>query len=188
MTAKALDVLLEKLAQGDLAVVERLFVAYEPYLRKVVRRHLPSRLRTKFDSIDVVQSVWVDVLRGLRESGRHFSDEHHLRAFLVLVARHRLSDRLRHYHTALEREEKRFGSDMARLTPAPDPRPSQVAQAADLWEKMLAVCPPAYYELLWLKREGLPLAELAARTGLHRDSIRRIFRTLARQLALDKSA
>jgi RNA polymerase sigma-70 factor (ECF subfamily) len=52
-----------------------------------------------------------------------------------------------------------------------------------LWEEMLALCPPAHHELLRLKRQGLRLAEIAARTGLHPSSVRRILYDLARQLA-----
>ena len=43
---------------------------------------------------------------------------------------------------------------------------------------------PDHHELLRLKRQGLPLQEIAARTGLHEGSVRRILRQLARQLAL----
>jgi RNA polymerase sigma-70 factor (ECF subfamily) len=35
-----------------------------------------------------------------------------------------------------------------------------------------------------LKREGLPLTEIAARTGLHEGSVRRILRRLSRDLAM----
>ena len=51
--------------------------------------------------------------------------------------------------------------------------------------RMLALCPPAYHELLRLKRQGLPLAKIASRTGLHEGSVRRILRQLLRQLALE---
>jgi hypothetical protein len=44
---------------------------------------------------------------------------------------------------------------------------------------MLAVCPPEHHELLRLKRAGVPLPEIAARTGLHVGSVRRVLRTLA---------
>jgi RNA polymerase sigma-70 factor (ECF subfamily) len=57
-----------------------------------------------------------------------------------------------------------------------------VAQAEELWQRMLALCPPAHQQVLHLKREGLPLEEIAERTGLHVGSIRRILRTLARRL------
>jgi len=51
---------------------------------------------------------------------------------------------------------------------------------------MLALCPPAHQELLRLRREGVPLAEIAARTGLHPGSIRRILRDLARKMAFKR--
>src|SRR6185503_13784456 len=81
--------LLDRLGAGDDAVAEEVFRAYEPYLRKVVRRQLPPRLRAKFDSLDVVQSVWADLLTGFREAGWRFPSVGHLRAFLVKVTRNR---------------------------------------------------------------------------------------------------
>jgi RNA polymerase sigma-70 factor (ECF subfamily) len=183
MGPEPLDVLLEKLSSGDLAAAAQLFMTYEPYLRKLVRRYLPKQLRAKFDSVDVVQSVWVDVLHGLRESGRHFANADHLRAFLVLVARHRLSDRVRHFRSASAREQQLAQTAPEELPSDPQPRPSEVVQADDLWEQMLALCPPAHQEVLRLKRAGLRLADIAAQTGLHEDSIRRVLRKLARQLA-----
>src|SRR5437867_10228291 len=65
----------ERFNQGDVDAVETIVSAYEPYLRKVVRRQLPQRLRAKFDSSDVVQSVWASVLQGLHEAKWHFTDE-----------------------------------------------------------------------------------------------------------------
>jgi RNA polymerase sigma factor (sigma-70 family) len=181
MTAAPLDTLLERLSVGDALAAEEVFRAYEPYLRKVVRRLLPDRLRSKFDSEDVVQSVWADVFSGFGEAGRRFASVAHLRAFLVMVARHRLGDRLRHFQSALDREQPLVLTDACPASP--QPRPSQVAQAADLWDQMLALCPPAHRQVLQLKRQGLSLTEVAARTGLHEGSVRRILRKLARQLA-----
>jgi RNA polymerase sigma-70 factor (ECF subfamily) len=61
-------------------------------------------------------------------------------------------------------------------------RPSQVAQADELWQRMLRLCPPAHHELLRLKRQGCSLAEIAERTGLHESSVRRILYELARRI------
>src|SRR5262249_2274712 len=95
MSAEPLEVLLARLNSGDLHAAEEVFRAYEPYLRKVVRRQLPARLRAKFDSDDIVQSVWADLLEGFREADWRFPTADHLRAFLVKVTRHRFIDRLR---------------------------------------------------------------------------------------------
>jgi RNA polymerase sigma-70 factor (ECF subfamily) len=183
MTPEPLDVLFEKLCQGDLVAVEQLFTAYEPLLRTVVRRQLPRRLQAKFDSVDVVQSVWAELFDGFRAGSWQFASSAQLQAFLVTVVRRRLTDRFRHFRHSLEHEQP--------LTVRPEdvpashqPRPSEIAQADDLWAKMLALCPPAHHELLRLKRQGLALAEIAARTGLHEGSIRRILRQLGRQLAM----
>jgi RNA polymerase sigma-70 factor (ECF subfamily) len=183
MNADPLESLLEKLCNGDDVAAERVFAAYEPLLRKVVRRQLPGRLRAKFDSGDVVQSVWADVLHGFREAGWRFSDTAHLRAFLVKVTRNRFIDRCRQHNTVLRREQPVQGSELDKASASRQPRPSEVVQADDLWQQMLALCPPAYHELLRLKRQGLSLREIAEQTGLHGDSVRRILRNLARQLA-----
>ena len=130
-----------------------------------------------------MQSVWADVLDGFGAAGWRFADAEHLRAFLVTLTRRRLTDRLRHFRTALEREQHLAEVSTECLGPSADPRPSEVAQANDLWERMLAFCPPGHHEVLRLRREGLRLEEIAARTGLHEGSVRRILRKLACEVA-----
>src|SRR5436305_14754762 len=104
-----LDNLLAQLCCGDMAAVEQVFLMYEPYLRKAVRRQLPPPLRAKFDSADVLQSVWADVLRGFREAGWRFVDADHLRGFLFVATRNRLIDRIRQHQKAVDREESLGG-------------------------------------------------------------------------------
>jgi len=184
MKPDPLKELLDQLCSGDEAAAEQAFRTYEPFLRLVVRRLLSTRMRAKFDSMDIVQSVWADVLHGFRDGGYHFESSAQLRAFLIKATRNRLIDRVRQQKGMLERELPLESVDPEEAATARDPRPSQVVQAEELWEQMLAVCPPAHHELLRLKREGLPLAEIAQRTGLHESSVRRILYDLARRLAL----
>jgi RNA polymerase sigma factor (sigma-70 family) len=188
MSDDGLDELIARLNDGDLAAAERVFVAYEPYLRMAVRRQLGGALRSKLDSMDVVQMVWADVLSGLRRSGWRFADRAQLMAFLTRVARNRLIDHCRRYRPALERERPLAEADPEELPRSGLPRPSEVAQGRELWEQMLRECPPAHRELLRLKRQGAPLAEIAARTGLHEGSVRRILYGLARRLADSREA
>ena len=184
MSAEHLDELIEKLNGGDLAAAERAFLAYEPYLRMAVRRQLTGPLRSKLDSMDIVQSVWADVLGGFRQAGWRFTDRSHLRAFLVKVARNRLIDRRRQHHRAREQERPLELAAAEDLTQANQPRPSEIAQERELWKRMLEECSPAHREILILKRQGLPNAEIARRTGMHEGSVRRILYELARRLAI----
>jgi RNA polymerase sigma-70 factor (ECF subfamily) len=174
VSASPLDGLLQRLKAGDSAAAGEIFRKYEPYLRMVVRRQLSPSLRAKFDSLDVVQSVWVHLLRGFRSSGWHFKNTAHLQAFLVQLTRHRFIDRLRRHRRMLEYERP-----LGRLAPV-DPTATAVDQtnATDLWETLLRYTPPAYHEILQLKRDGAETAEVAARTGYHPGSIRRILHEL----------
>jgi RNA polymerase sigma-70 factor (ECF subfamily) len=178
-----IEALLEKLSSGDNVAAEEVFLAYEPYLRKIVRRRLPLKLRAKFDSTDIVQSVWVDLLRDFRDGGLHFTDANHLRAFLIRVTRNRFNDRFRRNRLATERERPFAQPQGEAFAISRQPTPSEIVQAEDLWEQLLALCPPAHKDLLRLRREGVPLAEIATRTGLHPGSVRRILRDLARKVA-----
>jgi RNA polymerase sigma-70 factor (ECF subfamily) len=184
MAVESLDTLLEKMRVGDAAAAERVLITHEATLRRIVRRHLSRKLRAKFDSLDVVQSVWVRVLGNFRHRGCFIASPAHLRNFLICVTRNCLTDRLRRHRTALERERPATKDMEATIR---QPRPSELAQADELWERMLAVCPPEHHELLRLKRQGVPATAIAARTGLHEDSVHRIIRNLARRLAFGEN-
>jgi RNA polymerase sigma factor (sigma-70 family) len=183
MSAEPLDALLEKLTSGDHAAAEQVFRTYEPFLRMVVRRQLPPDLRAKFDSHDVVQSVWLHMFKAFRRAGYCFADAAHLRAFLVQLTRHRFIDRLRRHRRALEYEQPLAEGGLDDELSAVAPQPEDVLQADELWEQMLDLCPPAHREVLRLKREGALTSEIAARTGLHEGSVRRILHALSQRLA-----
>jgi RNA polymerase sigma-70 factor (ECF subfamily) len=181
--SERLDDLLQKLQAGDREAAEEVFRVYEPYLRMTVRRMLPARLRRKFDSVDIVHSVWADLLGGFRTSAWQFPDTAHLRAFLVKAARNRFIDRMRKHHTAVERERSLPVEGLDGALAGADPRPSEIAQANVLWEQMLQKCLPQHRPVLLLKRQGCSLAEIAAKTGYHPSSVRRILYDLAKQVA-----
>src|SRR5438105_10015082 len=139
-----LDNLLVQLCSGDMAAAEQVFLAYEPYLRKAICRHFPAALRAKFDPADIVQSVWADLLRGFRESGWRFSDADQLRGFLFVATRNRLIDRIRQHQKAAAREEPLGDADRTHVLRSPQPRPSALLQADDLWERIVPRCPPEH--------------------------------------------
>jgi RNA polymerase sigma-70 factor (ECF subfamily) len=185
MNHPALEELLDKLCSGDNAAAEKVFLEFEPYLRKVVRRLLPLHLRSKFDSTDIVQSAWSDVLQGFRSAGWQFTSVGHLKVFLVKATRNRFIDRYRQQHPIAQRQQVLSDTTLQRIPQTSEPEPGERMQADELWQRLLARCPPAHRPILDLKRQGVPLEEIVARTGLHPGSIRRILRNLASQIALD---
>jgi RNA polymerase sigma-70 factor (ECF subfamily) len=186
MSIDPLDELIERMNDGDLVAAERAFLVHEPYLRMAVRRQLRGPLRSKLDSLDIVQSVWADLLTGFRDGGWRFTDRFHLRAFLIRVVRNRLIDRRRQHHRAIEHEQALAETASDEFPRARQPRPSEIVEGNELWETMWEQCPPAHRQILVLRRQGFLLSEIAARTGLHEGSVRRILYDLARRLAVTR--
>jgi RNA polymerase sigma factor (sigma-70 family) len=184
MNTESLEPLLENLCQGDMTAAKEVYLACESYLRKLVRRQMPHRLQAKFDSVDIVQSVWADLLRGYRAGAWHFADMRRFQAFLVQVTRNRFNDKFRKHRIAFEREQPLEGLHVSDMPACARPQAPAVMEAEELWKQMLELCPPEHQELLRLKRRGMSMDELVASTGLHAGSIRRILRNLARKLAL----
>lgn len=54
-----------------------------------------------------------------------------------------------------------------------------------LSKRMFALCSPAHREIVRLRMGGLPVAEIAARLGMHVGSVHRILHDLACRVAVE---
>lgn len=181
MDTATIEGLLHRLSSGDEAAVGEVFRVYEPYLRRVVRRRMPTQAQARFDSGDVLQSVWADLLPGFRAARWSFTDAGQLRAFLIRVVQNRLYDRSRRALRQTAQEEPL--AVLSSEPPAAQPRPSEHAQAGMTWDLLLASCPPEHQDILRLRRAGLTYPEVADAVGMHEGSVRRVVRELARRIA-----
>jgi RNA polymerase sigma-70 factor (ECF subfamily) len=174
--------LFESLNNRDVDAVERMFRAYEPRLRKVVRHQIPRGLRAKFDSVDVIQSVWMSVVQRLRDGDLQFADETHLRSFLIRLALCRFIDLCRQHRNSLRHERSLVAIASEPTRTAPDDRPTAIVRAKELLDRLMDLCEPPHRDLVRLRAMGLSVAEIADRSGYHEGSIRRIFADLERRL------
>jgi RNA polymerase sigma-70 factor (ECF subfamily) len=179
----SLDRLLERFNSGDEKGIEDAFRRFEPYLRRVASRMLPAEMRSKFDSMDIVQSACFDVLVAFRKQGMRFNTSGQLRAFLIRATKNRFVDRFRQNVSATKREQRVELMD-AMVPDRVQESPSDEAQAEELWQQLLALCPPEHTRLLELRRKGHSTAEIAQMTAMHEGSVRRILRQLSVRLAL----
>lgn len=169
----------DALDDGD--ITEQILAEYGPYLRMVVRRRMNDGLRSKFDSEDVLQSVWIHLLSRFRKGGWQLKSTQELRSFLWRVTSNRMTDRIRRSRGALSHEVPTDGAALDEV-PATDPTASQSAQVTDLWERLQALCPPQHVRILEMRRQGAGYREIAERFHLHESSVRRIIYDLARRL------
>jgi RNA polymerase sigma-70 factor (ECF subfamily) len=172
---------------GDEAAVGELLRHYEEDVRLMVRVRLPRALRSQFDSMDFVQAVWQSFFSD--DPGR-FANSRHLRGFLAGVVRNKVHEeyrrRTRTRKYDMGREEslyvRRGGRDEPREVAAPDPSPSQNAQAADRWDQLLAGRSELEARVVELRRQGLTFDEIAEQTGLSERSARRIIDAIRERL------
>src|SRR3954469_24939051 len=86
---------LARIAAGDQDAARELLARYEGEVRLVVRRQLPRLLRSRFDSLDFLQSVWGSFFRRVRGEPAEFEDSRHLVAFLARAAKNKVFDEYR---------------------------------------------------------------------------------------------
>jgi RNA polymerase sigma factor (sigma-70 family) len=185
MNMDPLELLLEKFRAGDRAAVAQLFAEFEELLQRRARRLLSPFLRTQLDSRDMVQSVWAHVLQASGQADWAFMNREAFRAFLLKILQRRVVDHSRRMR-ASQRRELLTEPEQARRQ-ASQARPSECAEAEELWARMRALCLPQHVPILQLKQEGFSVEEIAAQTNLHPSSVRRILYELARKLALGPS-
>jgi RNA polymerase sigma factor (sigma-70 family) len=185
-TIDPLDRLISELNDSDVRVAQAALKRYEPFLRMVIRRHLGTGLRSKFDSVDLVQSIWADVLGAAAKDDWRFRDAPQLRAFLARAARNRVIDKRRKHRHAIGHEGPIEAIPPGEQPRQVGPRASEVVRGRELWERLLEACPSSHREILRLRLEGRTIAEIAERRGLHEGSVRRILYGLARTLPVSE--
>jgi RNA polymerase sigma factor (sigma-70 family) len=182
MTDSSIDALVARLRNGDAGAAEELVRTYEPFLRMVIRRQLSASQRSKFDSVDIVQSIWMDVLEGFSRPQWQFANQTQLQAFLVKIAKNRLIDRWRQQQ-GIAGLSQILSDDIAT-----NDTPSQEAISSEIWTQLLNHCPPHHRPILELKRQGYKIVEIAERIGMHAGSIRRILSDLSKRYTQQSQA
>ena len=136
---------LKRIQAGDDGAARELLSRFEAEVRLVVRRQLPRLLRSRFDSLDFLQSVWGSFFRRMRSAPTEFEDSRHLVAFLARAAKNKVIDE---YRRAASRKhdmhrEERLTDSSARpqeVTAKID-TPSEVAQAHEVFVRLRELLP-----------------------------------------------
>ena len=182
-----LRVFLKRIEQGDEDAARELLTRYEAEVRLVVRRQLPRLLRSRFDSLDFLQSVWGSFFQKVREGGAEFEDTRHLVAFLARAAKNKVIDEYRRAASRkqdMHREEPIWSDDHhLRDFQSADDTPSQVAQAGDMLGKLRRLIPPDRIEVLELKAQGLSSREIGEQLGMSERTVQRVIEELRQRAA-----
>jgi RNA polymerase sigma-70 factor (ECF subfamily) len=163
--------------EGDQTALNQLCCVYSERVRRIIRFRLDRKLRSKLDSVDVVQDVLLLATGGLKDFT--YRSEGDFLRWLARIAENKIRDIFDEFHTEKRdiRKEIPFkeqgrstgGTRNTALGSMRAPTPSVIIckkEALDRLEKALDELKPEYKEVVVLKRiEGLSYAEIGERLG-----------------------
>lgn len=171
--------------EGDQAALERLCKAYNERVLRIIRMRMGLELRTKLESMDLVQDAFIAALRGL-ENFTYRNEGDFLR-WISKIAENRLRDNLDKFHadkrdirkeTPLMRNRDATRESLAQsfFGPIDSMTPSVIMskrENLDKLEKAMDGLKPEYREVIVLtKIEGFSYKEAGERLGKNPDAVR----------------
>jgi RNA polymerase sigma-70 factor (ECF subfamily) len=180
---------LKRIQAGDEGAARELLQRYESEVRLVVRRQLPRLLRSRFDSLDFLQSVWGSFFRRMRSSPTEFEDSRHLVAFLARAAKNKVIDEYRRAASQkqdMHREEPLWGDrDRVREVADTNDSPSELAEAHETFGRLRELVPEEKRSILELKAEGYSSKDIGERLGISERTVQRVLEELRRRVELE---
>jgi RNA polymerase sigma factor (sigma-70 family) len=170
--------LMAGLRAGDPAAVTEVARRYGRILRAVVRRHLHPQLRTRLDSVDVVQDVWASFV-ALPPDRRQFANQRALIGFLKQVARRRTIEVYRERFETQKNDITRetAGEEGVQAVVRP-PTPSMCVSAGEEFERLLNTLPEGHRVILRGLREGHDNEDLARMANVSLSTVNRVVKRL----------
>jgi RNA polymerase sigma-70 factor (ECF subfamily) len=171
---------------GDKSALNQLYSVYAERVRWLVRFRMGKELRSKLESMDVVQEILAHALNGLDDFT--YKNEGDFVRWLTKIAENELRGSLKKLHAGKRdiRKEIRLGnmrfSTGTGFTGIPGPirttTPSVIMsrkEELDKLEKAIDELKPEYREVIILtKIDGLSYKEIAGRLGKSSDAVRKL--------------
>jgi RNA polymerase sigma-70 factor (ECF subfamily) len=153
-----------------------LIMLYEPAIRRAARVLLGKALRSFLDPRDLVQSVHLQLILGLKEKRLSFGSPEQLRSLAVTLLRHKLIE-----HWRRHRCQARHRTALATAggpthenstTPLREIDPARVAEYNDLVDHLLRHLRVEDRRVLVMRSEGYRTQEIAAELGIDPATLR----------------
>jgi RNA polymerase sigma factor (sigma-70 family) len=187
------DGLFARARAGDQAAWEELFRTCYPKVIRVVRRKLNPPMRSLYDSADFASDVWKSLAAKCERYD--FPSIDSLLAFLKQAAEQKVIDayRLRHTQKRDMGKERPMAVDhgdgvVERTLPSADPTPSQVAQASEGYEQLLAGLTEQERHVIDMRRKNYTNEEISKLTGWHLRKVQRFLKNLEESFQTSEEA
>jgi len=155
---------------------------YGPHIQRVVRRRLHRKLRSKFDSVDFVQMVWVSFFATPDRLAQFDKPEDVIR-YLVVMAKNKVVEesrrRFEHEKHNVSRERPLDQPELVETSERSSDTPSQIAIARERWQSMIEGEPERNRQILQMRMNGATFVEISESLGIHERTARQVMRKLA---------
>lgn len=176
----------DTLKDGSEEAFKRVVEQFGPYVMRTIRRRLDDRMRSRLDSNDFAQAVWMTVYEH-RDRLEDLDSAERLIAFLVTIAQRKVRGEFRRN---VQAEKQNVNREVAAhresyVLSIPDrgqEHASQILIAAEQWELMTADEPERYCRILQLRRDGSTIDEIAVATDVNERTVRRVIQRVAEKL------
>ena len=179
--------LLREAQGGSDNAARELYDTYVHYIQKCVRHRLWRRLRSKFDSQDFVQQVWLSFFRD--DSLPDFQTPAELLAYFKAMAENKVTFEARHRQMKRRavRLEQRVEEDDSHVGAHPAtriPTPSAIAMVRERYDDLVGQRPREMQDIAELRLAGASFREIAEELQIDEATARRVMRMLRRRSSL----
>jgi RNA polymerase sigma factor (sigma-70 family) len=185
------ETLMQRISEGAELAVWELLDRYQSNILRVVRRHLPTAIRGKVDSVDIVQSVWRSLLR--KEGFDQIETVEQFIGYAAGVAKNKVFETHRHFTRIAKSDVRRevpldgaqLDDDERNSDPIRDPRscdPRDIAGAKESWNLALQNAGERGQLMIKLRLQGLTYDQIATETGLSFITVRRTLSSILNSL------
>jgi RNA polymerase sigma-70 factor, ECF subfamily len=171
--------LINRARNGDQDAAKELYDKYAPHVLLVIRRHLNKQVRSVLDSTDLLQSVWIDVFKGMKQHGFQGPDE--FLAYLTRLAQNTVGEAHRKQLDAQKRTRTRHEglSEQAANVADPSPSPLDLAASRDHVDFLARHHPePRIRRILMMYLQGHTVGEIAKAVAVSERTIQRLLQGL----------
>lgn len=177
---RRVEELIGRAGEGDQEAIGALYELYQKRMISVAHARLGHTLHSLTESVDLVQSVWTDLLEEIDEFEYRGPDSFYawLRTCLL-----RKIDSKRRHHGALKRDSKKVQNlerEEHLTSHTTDPTPSQLAMGGEeqaILMGLLERFPEAQREVLVLRlRDDLTYAAIGEKLGRSTESVKKTYR------------
>jgi RNA polymerase sigma factor (sigma-70 family) len=174
--ANSNDDFFRRLQGADEEALAALVREYEPEIRRAATVRLGPLLRPHLDSVDLVQSVYITLLKGLRDDKFHIAGPHELVALSAEIIRRKVSQVWKRLKRRTELNNNLAGvhEDAEHRVVGRESLPDPIADAElrDGIERIMNEVDAADRKLLELRMQGFSTAEAARALGADPDVLR----------------